>query len=124
MAHTVNWKPHYLHRKFTGEITGEEILKSNFDIQVHPRFVKIKYLINDFSEVESALISEEHAKIFASTDDVISDTKGKLKIAIVTNNPAHIQLAEAYRTAMKNIVFNCEIFDTVEEAKEWGERDK
>lgn len=123
MAHTVNWEPHYLYRKFTGEITGEEILKSNFDIQTHPHFVKIKYLINDFDEVESTLIDPEHAKIFASTDDIVSDTKGKLKIAIVTNNELHIELAKTYRAAMRNRFFDCEIFSSVEEAKKWGEQD-
>ena len=123
MANTISWETDYLYRKFSGEITGEEILKSNFDLQVHPRFAKIKYLINDFSEVTAAHIDAEHAKIFASTDDIISDTKGKLKIAIVTDNPAHIELAEGYRAAMKNRLFECEIFATVEEAKNWGQQD-
>lgn len=122
MAHTLNWKPDYLYRKFSGEITGEEILKSNFEIQSHPGFAKIKYLINDFNEVESTLIDAEHTKIFASTDDIISDSKGKLKIAIVTNNDEHIQLAEMYRASMKNRLFDCEIFASVEEAKKWGEQ--
>ena len=122
MAHTVSWKPDSLYRKFTGEITGEEILKSNFDIQVHPRFIKIKYLINDFNEVTSALIDPEHTKIFASTDDIISDTKGKLKIAIVTDNEALAELAEGYRAAMKNRLFECEIFASVQEAKKWREQ--
>ena len=122
MAHTVNWKPDYLYRKFTGEITGEEILKSNFDIQAHPRFEKIKYLINDFNEVTSLLVNAEHARIFASTDDIISDTKGKLKIAIVTTNEALFELVESYRTAMKNRLFECEIFASVEEAKKWGQQ--
>lgn len=122
MAHTVSWKPEYLYRKFSGEITGEEVLKSNFDIQAHPRFAKIKYLINDFNEVTAAHIDAEHTRIFASTDDIISDTKGKLKIAIVTSNPVHIELAKGYRAAMKNKLFECEIFSSVEEAKQWGEQ--
>jgi hypothetical protein len=122
MAHTVSWKPEYLYRKFSGEVTGEEFLKSNFDIQVHPRFAKIKYLINDFNEVTSILIDTEHTRIFASTDDIISDTKGKLKIAIVTNNDALIELAEMYRTSMKNKLFEVEIFASVAEAKKWGEQ--
>ena len=122
MTHTLSWKPDYLHRKFSGEITGEEILKSNFELQAHPRFAKIKYLINDFNEVESTLIDAEHTKIFASTDDIISDSKGKLKIAIVSNNDEHIELAKMYRASMKNRLFECEIFATVEEAKKWGEQ--
>lgn len=123
MAHTIIWKQNCLYRKFTGEITAEEILKSNFDMHAHPRFAKIKYLVNDFSEVTAAHMDEGHTQIFASTDDIISDTKGKLKIAIVTsNNPAHIELAEGYRAAMEHKLFECEIFASVKDAKQWGEQ--
>jgi len=122
MPNTLTWKPDYLLRKFTGDVTGEEILKSNFDLQSHPRFSIIKYLINDFSEITSLLIDENHTKIYASTDDIISDTKGKFKIAIVTDNEAHVELANSYRDSLKNNVFDCEIFATVAEAKKWCEQ--
>lgn len=121
MSHTVQWEPGSLYRKFSAEISGEEILKSNFDIQMHPNFAKIKYLINDFNDVTDVHVDPAHAKIFASTDDIISDTKGRLKIAIVTNNPAHIELARLYRSSMKNRFFECEIFASIDEAKEWAE---
>lgn len=121
MTHTLNWESNRLIRKFTGDVGAEEILKSNFDLQVHPKFATIKYIINDFTDVEHLLVQEEHTKIYASTDDVISDTKGHFKIAIVTTKDEHIELAKAYRAAMKNNLFECEIFSTVEEAQKWGE---
>lgn len=121
MPHTLLWKPTNLYRKFTGDVTGEEILKSNFDLQVHPRFGEINYIINDFTEAENLSVQTEHTKIYASTDDIISDTKGKFKIAIVTNQNRHIELAKNYRDSMKNNLFDCEIFANIEEAKKWGE---
>ncbi|MDH5601015.1 MAG: hypothetical protein OEY78_06880 [Gammaproteobacteria bacterium] len=123
MAHTVSWEADYLYRKFTGEITGEEILKSNFDIQTHPYFTKIKYLVNDFSETQSILIDPEYARIFALTDDIISATKGRLKIAIVTNNDTIIELTKDYYAAMENKLFKCETFSTLEEAMNWGQQE-
>lgn len=121
MPNTLTWKPHYLFRKFTGDVTGEEILKSNFDLQAHPRFAAIKYIVNDFTDVSALLIDTHHTKIYASTDDIISDTKGKFKIAIVVNQEAHVDLAKSYRDSLKNNVYDCEIFETVEDAKKWGE---
>ena len=115
------WKPTNLYRKFTGDVTAEEILKSNFDLQLHPRFAEIKYIINDFTEVENLLVQIEHTKIYASTDDIISDTKGLFKIAIVVTKKEHQDLAESYRQSMENNLFECEIFSTVAEAHKWGE---
>ena len=121
MAHSLTWQSNGLFRNFTDEISPEEILKSNFDIHIHPQFEKIKYIINDFTKVTELVINSGHTKIYASTDDVISDTKGKLKIAIVANQDAHIALANSYREQMKNKFFECEIFQTQEEAQVWAE---
>ena len=121
MPNTLTWKPNYLFRKFTGDVSGEEILKSNFDLQAHPRFAAIKYIVNDFTDVSTLLIDAQHTKIYASTDDIISDTKGKFKIAIVVNQEAHVDLAKSYQDSLKTNLFDCEIFETVEDAKKWGE---
>jgi len=121
MAHTNTWNEHGLFRKFSEEISPEEILQSNFDIHACPEFETIKYIINDFTEVTDLVINTNHTKIYASTDDIISDTKGNLKIAIVAKLDAHIALANNYREEMKNKFFKCEIFQTLKEAQIWAE---
>lgn len=121
MSHTNTWNENGLFRKFTGEISPEEILKSNFDMHVDPRFENIKYVINDFTDVTDLVINTNHTKIYASTDDIISDTKGNLKIAIVAVQDTHIALANNYREEMKNKFFKCEIFQTLKEAQKWAE---
>ena len=120
MAHTNTWTATGLIRKFTGDVKAEEILTSNFESHENPDFLTIKYIINDFSEVDKILLGTEHTKIFASTDDIISDTKGKLKIAIVVNRDEHIMLANSYRNEMKNYYFNCEIFQNLKDAEKWA----
>ena len=119
MAHTNTWNENGVFRKFTGKISPEEILKSNFDMHEDPRFENIKYIINDFTGVTEHEVNKDHTKIYATTDDIISDTKGNLKIAIVAIQDAHIALANNYREEMKNKFFKCEIFQTVEDAQKW-----
>ena len=119
MAYTNTWTEHGLLRKFTGIIGPEEILKSNFELQAHPRFADIKYIINNFTCVTEIGLSEEYTKIYASTDDIISDTKGKLKIAIVVEKEEHILLANSYKQELSNKHYTCEIFKTVKDADDW-----
>ena len=83
MAHTIKWQENGLIRKFSGQISGPEILKSNFELHESPQFRSIKYIINDFTEVTEYDVEKDHTRIYASTDDIISDTKGHFKIAIV-----------------------------------------
>lgn len=119
MAHTYLWENDGLYRKFTDEVSAEEILTSNFEIHSLPEFSSINYIINDFSEISGYKINDVHTGIYARTDDIISETKGKLKIAIIAGNAEVISLAENYRQQMKNRQFSCEIFRTAEEAKKW-----
>jgi len=121
MPHINTWEKKGVLRKFTGNIQAEEILSSNFALHEHPGFAKIAYIINDFSEITGVSLDSSHTKIYASTDDIISETKGKFNIAIVVNQDALADLANSYRNEMKNRYFKCEIFKTVEDARKWVE---
>ena len=119
MAHTTDWQTDGIMRVFTGNLTPDEILASNFKICEHPAFSTIKYIINDFTGVTSLTVDNEHTKIFASTDDIISSTKGKYFIAIVATQNEHIALAKNYQKEVKNNLFVTEIFGTIEDAQKW-----
>lgn len=119
MPHTISWSEHGLYRTFTDNIHPEEILKSNIELQEHPNFYDAKYIINDFTQVTAIIIDTAHTQIYASTDDIFSDVKGAFKIAIVADKEEHIMLENNYRDMMKNLVYQCEIFNTVKEAEDW-----
>lgn len=121
MPHEYTWEPTGLYRKFTGEVDGEEILTSNFEVQVHPNFEHIKYIINDFREMTEFTITTAHTRTYAKTDDIISVTKGRLKIAIIAIQDEHIALANNYREEMKNNKIVCEIFSNEADARKWTE---
>ena len=119
MPYTNYWEEDGLYRKFTGEVCGDEILESNFELHNEPAFKKIKYVINDFTNVTGHTIQNTHTKIYALTDDIISNTKGRLKIALVVNQRPLVVLANAYKEEMAGKLFTCEIFQTTEDARNW-----
>ena len=119
MPHTNTWEAEGLYRKFTGTISGEEILESNFELHQHPNFQAISYVINDFTAVTGHSIETAHTKVYASTDEIIANTKGQLKIAIVVTQEPLIALANHYREEMIGNRFECDIFQTIEDAREW-----
>ena len=86
-------------------------------------FQTINYIINDFTEVIGHSIETAHTKIYASTDEIVSDTKGKLKIALVVTQDTLIALANSYREEMIGNRFECDIFQTIEDARKWLSHD-
>jgi len=119
MPHTNNWEKEGLYRQFTGNISGDEILCSNFELHEHPNFQKIKYIINDFKEVTGHSIESTHTKVYALTDHIISSTKGELSIALIVTQAPLLILAENYREQMIDKLFTCEIFQHIEDARKW-----
>ena len=119
MPYTNTWETDGLYRKFTGKISGDEILESNFELHTDPDFQKIKYIINDFTEVTGHSIETIHTKVYALTDEMVSRTKGKLKIALVVTQDPLIALANSYREEMISNRFECDIFQTIEDARKW-----
>ena len=122
MPHTITWESEGLYRKFIGEISGDEILESNFELHIDPNFQNIKYIINDFMEVTGHSVEVVHTKAYALTDDIISNTKGRLKIALVVTQDPLIALANSYREQMIGKLFECEIFHSIEDARKWVKR--
>ena len=119
MPHINKWEKDGLYRKFFGEITGNEILESNFGLQIQPEFQKIKYIINDFTEVTAYSIETSDTEIYAQTDEKAAKNKDTLKIALLVTQPPLIALAENYREEMKGNMFECEIFQTIKDVHEW-----
>ena len=95
------------------------LIESNFDLHQDSNFQAIKYIINDFTEVIEHSIEVIHTKVYASTDEIISNSKGKLKIALVVTQEPLIVLANSYREEMIGNTFECDIFNTIEDAREW-----
>lgn len=119
MPHTITWEPDGLYRKFTGEISGDEILESNYELHTDPDFKNIKYIINDFTEISGHSIEVSYTKAYAISDNVISAIRGSLKVALVAIQDDHVELANDYRNQMEGKKFECEIFKRIEDARKW-----
>lgn len=104
------WESEGLYRQFTGIIGGDEILESNFELHADSKFQTIDYVISDFTAVIGHSIDVDHTRIYTSTDEMISKTKGKLKIALVATEKSIVALADRYREEMAGNRFECGVF--------------
>ena len=120
MPHTITLEDEGLLRKFSGTVSGEEILASNSRLHTLPEFRQIRYVINDFSAMRDHSIEFAHTGAYATSDRIIANTKGTLKIALIVTRPDLVELARHYREQMKDCHFQCEIFPSPDRAREWA----
>lgn len=116
MPHQSIWKEIGLHRQFTGNITGREVLESNLWIQGDGRFKNIKYIFNDFTQIENFDISNKDVELVSVTDDIAATYSSELKIIIVATNEGFLKWVRLYLSKMENSPFNIVLFEDMEKA--------
>lgn len=121
MAYENCWYYHGLYRKFTGVLTGEDIAHSNLALHGDARFDDLRFIINDFLDVESAQFSEHDIDLIAHTDRIAQLDSRNVKIAIIANTPDLIEMAAKYMQEMEAAQFACKLFDDPTKARHWAE---
>ena len=120
MPYENKWKDNGLDRVFSSTTSGKEILESNLDLHGDKRFEKIKYIINDFSNVIDFKVTDHDLEVIATIDNVSAISKDELKIAIVVTNSALIKWAQIYLEKMKGSPYKCQIFSQYKDALQWA----
>jgi len=121
MPCTLTWEPKGLLRTFHAnrDLTGEDIFESNLKTHKDARFKDIEYIINDFTKVTCHSVRITHTEVYASTDQMIANTKHTLKIALIASDESILDLARNYCALMQEQSFECKIFPNVEAARNW-----
>ena len=119
MPYKNNWEESGLYRKFSGEISGREVLGSNLSIQGDCRYDEIKYVINDFTQIEKYDVCDTDIQLLANVDNVAAISKPNLKIAMVATLESLNDWTHKYCEKMQGSSYVCRVFGTIEDAYAW-----
>ena len=122
MSYKNSWREKGLHRTFSGNITGKEILDSNLALHGDPRFDHIDYVLNDFLSIDGFEITIGDVNIISTVDNVAAISKKNLKIAIVANNTELLQWIDAYLEMMQGSPYTAAVFSQHDDALKWVEQ--
>lgn len=113
------WEKKGIHWKYSGTLTGEELLQSNMDIYGDPRFDSLRYQIVDLLGVESFDVSAESMEEVTLMDVGASTTNPRLVVAVVATDTQGQRLEELYDTVAGGAAWEAEVFESLEEARVW-----
>lgn len=116
MSYNNKWEENGLLRDFTGHITGQEVLNSNLSMHGDARFYNIKYIINDFTQIETFEVTDIDIAEIVVIDNVAALSKHQLKIIIVATDETLLKWINLYIKKMENSPFECVIFNNVKDA--------
>ena len=118
MAYTLTWEPKGVYWKYTGNVSGKEIIKASTEIYGDPRFDNLKYKLADFTDVELIEISNEEIKLITFQHSASAKSNANIKNAIVIDSgDERAKLFADY--LMNESAWEVRVFDHLEEANQW-----
>ncbi|MDQ8209182.1 hypothetical protein QEH52_16770 [Coraliomargarita sp. SDUM461003] len=124
MAYTITWQKNCITWTYSGVLTGEDLLNSNFELFGDERFDDIRFQIVDLTAVERVEATESHMRKVAHLDMAAARSNPRVKIAVVTNSQDGESLSNTYdRYIEGKSPWSTQIFATLTEAQAWVQRE-
>lgn len=120
MSYTLTWEPGGVYWKYSGVITGEEIIEGSTAIYGDERFDDLTYKLVDFTDAELIKMSQEQMEIIAYQHKAAQASNYYIKTAIVVNSGS--TLAYSFAKFFKDLKWDVEVFEELDKANEWLER--
>ncbi len=121
MPYQLTWETNSgAHKRFYGVLTVEDVVNSSIELHRDHRFDRLRYSINDFSEVTSVPTSINPSALddLAAASIGASMTNPKLRVAIVTTHEMIEKLSRHFLEATDG-VWQSKVFPTLAAARLW-----
>jgi hypothetical protein len=124
MAFELIWHPHHgLTKRFSGWVSGNDMLLSMQQSEADARFDSLRYVINDFLGIDGVLIEQFPPELIdeiAATDMAAFTTNPNIRIAVVAVDPDVLALAQSYIDSELR-AYPTRLFNTLADARAWLE---
>lgn len=118
MAYEIMWETGGVSKRFHGHVSDDELIQSLVQVESDPRFDSIRYVINDFLDVEGFTVSEDGVLMASAIDRGAAQSNPHIRIAVVTTDSQIHELARLYAASPVN-AYPTEVFLNDGEARCW-----
>lgn len=119
MPFEIIWSEREAHKCFSGQVSGEEYVRSVQDVRSDLRFPNLKIIINDFSRATVITIERLAMLYAASLTSAAREKNADVRVAfVVPQGPVGADVREVLAPLVVPR-YKFRVFDTTEEAKNW-----
>lgn len=118
MPYKIEWKRNGLVKRFTGQVTFDDVLKSEQAVSAHSDYATLRFVISDYiGAVYNGISDAQQAEINALRIGG-HRLNPQIKYAFVIQDPGvRVQIKDA--VAGNVLLHTARIFDTYEQAAQW-----
>ena len=117
MAYELHWEANGVYWKYSGKVTGSEIVEASTSIYGDERFIDLKYKYVDFLDAESVEIDKDQLALIAYQHLAAERANPYMKTAIlIKENP---KIAHQFAAFFEKSSWEVRVFDDPDEANQW-----
>ena len=121
MPYELTWEPEGVYWKYTGDLTGQEIIEATSLIYGDSRFDDLRYKLVDFMEMENIIMTRDDVALIAYQHRAAELSNPSVSTAIVMRPGCN--LAETFASFFTDSNWEVKIFDNLDEANLWLKRE-
>lgn len=113
------WEEGGLLRVYSGIVTGDDVFESIIALTSQNRFVDVRYIINDYTNMTELVFDPNYIDAISVMDKQTAKSKTALKkIALVAAEQYH-PMGHAYQGLMAGSPYEVAVFHTLTQARAW-----
>lgn len=121
MPHKLVWEAKGVYWKYSGKITGAEVVEASSKIYGDPRFDSLRYKLVDFLDVESIDMDDNDVAKIACMHKAAGLSNPRIKNAIVINSKTN-KVANKFATFFHDSPWDVQVFEELDQANSWIDR--
>ena len=123
MSHQLKWESKGVYWKYSGHVSGEEVIDASTIIYGDPRFDNLRYKLVDFLDVELFEMTETDMLKIAAQHNVAIISNPRIKNALIYNSHTK-SLTEKFCDFFKDSSWDVRAFQNLNEANNWLNREE
>ena len=120
MPYVISWNKKEVYCKFTGELTGQELIDCNMAMYGNPNFDVVHMQIFDMSEVTQIAFAADDVMKVAAFDRAAAKMNPRMKCALVSTDQVAQRLSKIYQNEIRSSPWEGKSFQTLKKACEWA----
>lgn len=96
MPYDITWEEKGVLRRYFGHLSGAELIRAVVEVEADPRFDSIRYVLNDFLDVDSIAVSDEDIMEISALDGAAQLSNPRIRVAVVTQDEDMRRHTESY----------------------------
>lgn len=119
MPYEVIWEPHGAVKRFWGHISDEDIQNAVNEVCGDYRFDALRYVLNDFTDVESQDVSSEGIDNYAAERIGALQCNPHIISPFVACTPSALAIVRAITSPQRGTRHAWKVFSSMTEARKW-----